>query len=259
MGVALVGGAAVLGYVFAKLSQRPTSLAPVAPDEARRIGLDRAKYNVAICGKAGSGKSTIINLLIKHSDYSSVRATPATTDIVECTMAVTQYDMTPTCVLWDLPGAGTDRHPASTYVADKCIKAFDAIILVTDHRWAEVDQEVYAAMTRSNKMVFVVRNKIDEAFFAEYRVLAAHERKALQPGEVVDLIRSRVRAKVTGDLVTRGRVAGEALYLFSALALDADPADTVAHPYRGLGFVPFDEERLVQEATDWIFHARNKV
>ncbi len=49
----------------------------------------------------------------------------------ECSMKVIPYPH-PTIshfVIWDLPGAGTENHPIVSYFEDKCLLAYDAVIL----------------------------------------------------------------------------------------------------------------------------------
>jgi hypothetical protein len=54
-----------------------------------------------------------------------------TSHVEECTRDITAFILSSRVVLWDLPGAGTQSHPANTYAEDKALAAFD--VLVSGH------------------------------------------------------------------------------------------------------------------------------
>lgn len=95
-----------------------------------KFGLDfEQKYNVAICGQTGSGKSTMINGLRFLPD---THPNAARVGVNECTAEMKDYPFPNLdhLVLWDCPGAGTQRHPLKTYFLDKFLFAFDWLVFV---------------------------------------------------------------------------------------------------------------------------------
>lgn len=80
----------------------------------RRFNLDTNKYNWCIIGNSGAGKSTLVNTLrgLKPKDEGA-----AAVGIVETTHERKAYPMPnyPYATIWDLPGGGTEAHPAATY------------------------------------------------------------------------------------------------------------------------------------------------
>lgn len=65
------------------------------------------------------------------------------------------------CVLWDLPGAGTDEFPQATYVRRMGIRYFDMVILMTADRFLEEETALVRELQHWNIPFFLVRNKID--------------------------------------------------------------------------------------------------
>jgi hypothetical protein len=65
-------------------------------------------------------------------DDSDPRA--AKVNETEQTMKPTQYvsPIRSNLAIWDLPGAGTESHPISTYFDEKGLLAFDCIVIVCE-------------------------------------------------------------------------------------------------------------------------------
>ncbi|PBK81466.1 hypothetical protein ARMGADRAFT_1020353 [Armillaria gallica] len=87
------------------------------------------KFHLAIAGKSGTGKSSLINAFrgIWDDEEGS-----AATDIVESTTNVTPYpDPNPAnpFIWFDIPGSGTINCPDWTYFNDQGLYIFDAIIV----------------------------------------------------------------------------------------------------------------------------------
>ena len=143
---------AIFGFIermLSKPTKPPAFQAPPgkSPDEliaeARRdLGIDAVShYNIAFSGPSGTGKSSLINILLGLRAGDPGAAPEGET---ECTMEVRRYDhpTLPNLKLWDIPGAGTDRHPAATYFADKRLYAFDAVLVIGAGRFLEVSQAI---------------------------------------------------------------------------------------------------------------------
>jgi predicted GTPase len=140
---------------------------------AKAIGYDGAtaakvtidpinNYNFAVCGQSGTGKSSLINAILSvedsHPFAAKVGETETTEDVRRYCHPVHRF-----IKLWDLPGAGTTRHPTASYVQDKFLVAFDCVLICIDTRTTEIVGEIISEMKRNNIRVGLVRNKADEA------------------------------------------------------------------------------------------------
>eukprot|EP00249_Psilotum_nudum_P009494 c21971_g1_i1 orf=141-875(+) len=128
----------------------------------QNLGLDAGVYNIAVVGHSGVGKSTLINglrkLRDKHPDAAPVGET-------ETTSKITKYILPNNLkiALWDVPGAGTLRHPSNTYFMDKMLYAFDCILVVSADRFMQVDFEIAQKTKAYNIPCAFVRTKADVA------------------------------------------------------------------------------------------------
>jgi predicted GTPase len=134
----------------------------------KTLGIDcEHKYNFAVCGSSGSGKSSLVNALRGvPDDPKDPRA--ALVDEAEATRKTRAYPCPEAdhIVFWDLPGAGTHLHPDTGYFSAECLYAFDALIVVCDTRFGEVDLAIANEAVEWGVPVLFVRNKFDNAFQA---------------------------------------------------------------------------------------------
>jgi len=143
--------------------------------EARRKELEEYKLpaflsahadsiNIAVGGQTGSGKSTLINIVLGKKASDGDRAPMGTT---ETTRDPTPYRLCPehpaaaSTTLWDLPGGGTTKWPVATYVQDLGLRFFGVVLLVTARTFTDVDLAVFKECLRCNIKVVVVRQKIN--------------------------------------------------------------------------------------------------
>lgn len=156
--------------VFAEPPKAPAPFVPpdAAEDKAELIrrarekyGIDATgKYNFAIAGASGTGKSTFINLLrgLRPED-------PGWAEVGEreCTSEIKAYPVPgyEHVVLWDIPGGDTDTRPAPTYFRDHSLYAFDAILVFYHNRvYASCTNIAQGCQDWRTQMAFV-RNKAD--------------------------------------------------------------------------------------------------
>lgn len=120
-----------------------------------KLGIDSVtRINIALAGVAGAGKSTLINAILGEE--------VAEVDMIECTMRPTPYEVPGTCLtLWDLPGWGTEAHPTKTYFMDKCLFAFDAMIVLYASRKPEGFAMIAEGCKEFGLQFAVARNKAD--------------------------------------------------------------------------------------------------
>ncbi|PCH37670.1 hypothetical protein WOLCODRAFT_95611 [Wolfiporia cocos MD-104 SS10] len=125
----------------------------------RKLGYQEHLIHFAIAGCSGSGKSTLINALrgLRARDSGAARV-----DTNETTMAIARYpDPDPdTPIAWyDIPGAGTLNIPGEDYFVAQGLFAFDAIIVLYDDRFTEVDVAILENAALFTIPTYIVRSK----------------------------------------------------------------------------------------------------
>jgi len=65
------------------------------------------------------------------------------------------------CILWDLPGIGTERFPQDVYLRDMGIRHFDMVVLLSASRFTEAEIKLVEEMRYWAVPHFLVRNKVD--------------------------------------------------------------------------------------------------
>ncbi|KAF8805998.1 hypothetical protein BYT27DRAFT_7339270 [Phlegmacium glaucopus] len=130
----------------------------------QRIQYDPEKLHYAVCGSSGSGKSSLINAFCGLKNNSSQAAR---TGIVETTTTITRYpdprqSMPYRRLVWfDCPGAGTLKVPGYQYFKQHGLFIFDAVVLVYDTRFTEIDLCIIQNCERFKIPLFIVRSKAD--------------------------------------------------------------------------------------------------
>lgn len=116
--------------------------------------------NVGITGNAGVGKSLLINK-IRRARRGSEGWAPV--GVNETTMTPTAYKFPsePRVRLWDLPGAGTAKFPADTYVQDMGLRYFDTVLIVTAGRFTSMEIRLKEELDRHKVPFFMIRTKVD--------------------------------------------------------------------------------------------------
>ncbi|KAK0240898.1 interferon-inducible GTPase-domain-containing protein [Armillaria nabsnona] len=119
------------------------------------------KFHLAIAGKSGTGKSSLINAFRGMWDHDEGAAK---TDIIESTTTVTPYpDPNPAnpFIWFDIPGSGTVNCPDWTYFNDQGLYIFDAIIVLLGDRFTEGDLAILKNCKRYCIPTYIVRSKSD--------------------------------------------------------------------------------------------------
>ncbi|KAK0225332.1 interferon-inducible GTPase-domain-containing protein [Armillaria fumosa] len=119
------------------------------------------KFHLAIAGKSGTGKSSLINAFRGIWDEEDGSAD---TDIVESTTSVTPYpDPNPAnpFIWFDIPGSGTINCPDWTYFNDQGLYIFDAIIVLVGDRFTDGDLAILKNCKRYSIPTYIVRSKSD--------------------------------------------------------------------------------------------------
>lgn len=200
-----------------------------APAELRRLALqsmtdmDSRRFNLALVGPTGIGKSSLVNALIaaysrrqasSHSSagVDSVVRTAQVDASKECTQQSSRYDLPSVrASVWDLPGGGTERHPTHTFVVDKHVAAFDMQLIVIEGRFTDFHSMIFEAARAKfpQQAVAVVSVKGDSLVQQESVNTGADARAAF----------GRVKASITAEVLAKSRGLIHDVFLLSSWAL----------------------------------------
>uniref|UniRef100_A0A8C1IVP5 IRG-type G domain-containing protein n=1 Tax=Cyprinus carpio TaxID=7962 RepID=A0A8C1IVP5_CYPCA len=134
--------------------------------------------NIAVTGKTGSGKSSLVNALrgLKNDDDGA-----APTGVTETTMEPTMYEHPemPNVKLWDLPGIGSPNFKAKKNLKDVKFNTYDFFIILNSERFTENDIMLAEEIRKQKKSFYFVRSKIDNDMSSEKMKKGFDEQKVL--------------------------------------------------------------------------------
>ncbi|XP_034612573.1 interferon-inducible GTPase 5-like [Trachemys scripta elegans] len=140
--------------------------------------LRNTTLNIAITGNSGSGKSSFINAIRSLNDDDRGAAE---TGVTETTKDPTAYPhpIHPNVIVWDLPGIGTTKYPAKTYLTDVNVYRYDFFIIVAAGRFTEADTKLAKEINSMEKKFYFVRTKVDVDLANEQKKKDFKEEKTL--------------------------------------------------------------------------------
>jgi GTPase SAR1 family protein len=157
---------AIANVALHKRHRRPPVHVPPVADQYKYPPpgwLPNTGIHWAIVGERGVGKSTLSNLMRggltrEHPDFAPV-------GVVETTTEPKRYNFPgcPKVSLWDLPGCGTMRFPAATYISTYGLRYFAGIILVLEEKFPEIYAEIIKHLEEFRVPYYLVRSKMDMA------------------------------------------------------------------------------------------------
>jgi GTPase SAR1 family protein len=142
-------------------------------EKAKARGIDTINnYNIGIIGQAGTGKSALLNAIVKGKTQEQVQTksevkcinTEAKSGITETTLVPQAYDYPdmPIVKVWDIPGAGTRLIPMEQYFEEMSLFCFDYLIVVVGPRIMQWDSDFVKKALRYNVSAVFVRSKSDQ-------------------------------------------------------------------------------------------------
>lgn len=270
--IAAIGGIAVVGsttFAAYKLLQKadPDAMPIHAPTEKLDLTLFpkptwlqvQGHINIGVMGASGTGKSTFINTLrgIPPHTYKKHRQEcpgdlAESSSTAECTQEAKAFSipadrcgeaMNAKLVrIWDLPGGNTTTHPSETYVRDKGLRWFDAVVVLTATRFSAFDHQLIAELRAYRIPFFCVRNKVDEDLKNARR---EEDLEDPDPHEIHQqlLVDEKTMQEIRADLVAKVGVANEQrIFLISSTCRwTKKPADAFPLEFDKLVSVMMDE------------------
>ncbi|MEY4065344.1 MAG: hypothetical protein RIR26_1552 [Pseudomonadota bacterium] len=116
--------------------------------------LDDAEVRIALLGRSGTGKSSLINALVGERVAAS--------GAVETTLHAQEFNVNG-LVFVDLPGGGTSRFPFEEYLDTVKVSRYDAFVLVVSKRILESDLDLFKELReRTGKKIHIVRTMVDQ-------------------------------------------------------------------------------------------------
>jgi small GTP-binding protein len=151
------------------------------------------RYNLAIIGQTGAGKSSLHNrmrgLNDSNADASPVGETETTQRFFSRNHPIFTH-----LALCDHPGAGARRHPVATYVKDNWLRCYDGVLLVTATRFFENDIKIAKELHDARVPIFFIRNKM----------LIDAKQKSMRDGiskeEAIEQLKRQVKQNISEEL-----------------------------------------------------------
>jgi len=226
-------------------SQEAATLKWLREKAKEKIGLDTEKhYNICFAGKAGVGKSMLINALRGLKDVKDPGA--AEVDDKECTCELKPYPHPEAIhlVLWDCPGSGTQDHPRDSYFYDYFLFGFDYLIFIFTDRFGDVEIDLMKQAIAHQVPFAVVRNKADDDFRTKRLTNKQFEQLPLHDAVDTTIISQREETKKR--LQNAGISPIPPIFIISALALMVPNQ------------VEFEEKKLIEFVLKEIYKRRNQ-
>ncbi|XP_072914681.1 interferon-inducible GTPase 5-like [Hemitrygon akajei] len=133
--------------------------------EQKLAELENTELNIAVTGETGTGKSTFINAMrgLRSTDPRAAKV-----GIWESTMEPTRYPHPnlPNVCYWDLPGIGSTKFPAGTYLRKMKFERYNFFIIISACRFKENDAKLAKEIKQLRKIFYFVRTKIDQDFYS---------------------------------------------------------------------------------------------
>lgn len=127
---------------------------------ARRIrGEGRTPLRIAVFGQPGAGKSTLINAILGEEVAKSGAGTDTSTSAQRYEYAKSHTSAE--VEFWDLPGYGTTRFPAGSFIEKFDVESFDLFLCVVSGKFTEDDDRLLQEVVKGGRPFVLVSSKFD--------------------------------------------------------------------------------------------------
>ena len=228
-----------VGQVFA-----PKHVALSQAEQARkRHGIDVVNhYNFAVVGVSGVGKSLFINkvrgLTNKDPEWAKVGITETTQHIKGY-----KHPMWPAIMLWDIPGSSTPDHPELNYFDDKCLYAFDHLIILVRDRIHSIDMMIAKQASERDVPFTFVRTAANQSMES-----LIYGRKMSQK-EAFETLKKQTAQSIADSSKRVSLTKETPLYIIDNLELDSHDGPLLANH-----IVSHTVSRRTQVTPQWIGH-----
>ncbi|KAI8988927.1 P-loop containing nucleoside triphosphate hydrolase protein [Pilobolus umbonatus] len=120
-------------------------------------------YNVAVIGRQGTGKSSIINGILGYKDENNYAASISELSHNKHKIAGYRNTTLKRLYLWDMPAIDLGLTRMEAYCEANYLEVFDCVIVVIDRSVLEADTEIASVIQKKGIPMLIVRNKCDEA------------------------------------------------------------------------------------------------
>ncbi|KAL6690767.1 P-loop containing nucleoside triphosphate hydrolase protein [Trichoderma pleuroticola] len=123
---------------------------------------DPDSMHVAICGPAGSGKSSLVNALRGLSDDDENAARTGVDETTQERGKYLAHSSFYPIVLYDFPGAGTIQHPCMGYYELNKLYLYSLLLITYGERLGEAEISIIKECVQQNQPFILVRSRSDE-------------------------------------------------------------------------------------------------
>jgi len=136
------------------------------PPAYRFAGINWDDFNIVICGSSGSGKSSIVQAILRacgvpEDVVRSVEVGEKETTVEECGFLLANRIM-----LWDMPGGGTEMFQegdeGELYIRSQYLAHFDLVLCVSATRMRTCEIYAYQKLNNLGRNVVWIRSKVDQ-------------------------------------------------------------------------------------------------
>ena len=160
---------------------------------------------LACCSRDCVCQSSVLYRFIRFAGKAKTAETECT---AECRKY--QHPVHKHLQLWDTPGGNTVQHPGKSYFKDKCLYAFDLLVIVGAERLLHLDLHLISVATLYGLPTVVVRSKMDTTYEARKR---SNEWNDKSHNELMTDLRQSISSNYAGKLVDVLMLSHHIIYL----------------------------------------------
>nr|XP_014435348.1 interferon-inducible GTPase 5-like [Pelodiscus sinensis] len=150
-----------------------------AASVVQKFNFSDSEFNIAIMGKSGSGRSSLVNAILGLGEEDEGAAEAG---VLEVTKEPVPYwhPTCPTVIVWDLPAVGSPVFQPSTYLKQVKFSCYDVFIIIASERRRNCHSALAQEIHRLGKKCYFVRSKVDLDLYNEKHKRRFNEEKILR-------------------------------------------------------------------------------